>query len=105
VTWREVDGQLVLNYDPNLMKTLEASNPEAPLPDLWPLFEGVRPFPLLAIRGELSDLLSTETVQAMQGRHPRLTAITVPGQGHAPALDGNLTRVIGEFVLSVEKSA
>lgn len=105
VTWREADGQLVLNYDPNLMKTLETADPEASLPDLWPLFEGLRPFPLLAIRGELSDLLSTETVQAMQGRHPRLTAITVPGQGHAPALDGNLTQVIGELVLSVEKSA
>ncbi|KFG70001.1 alpha/beta hydrolase [Microvirga sp. BSC39] len=105
VTWREVDGQFVLNYDPNLMKTLEASDPEAPLPDLWPLFEGLKPFPLLVVRGEHSDLLSAGTVQAMQERHPRLTAITVPGQGHAPALDGNLTWVIEEFVLSVEDSA
>ena len=102
VTWREADGQLVLNYDPNLMKTLEPSDPEAPSPDLWPLFEGLKPFPLLVIRGEHSDLLSAETVQAMQERHPRLTAITVPGQGHAPALDGDLTKVIEQFVVSVE---
>lgn len=102
VTWREADGQLVLNYDPNLMKTLEPSDPEAPLPDLWPLFEGLKAFPLLVIRGEHSDLLSAETVQAMQDRHPRLTAITVPGQGHAPALDGDLTKVIEQFVVSVE---
>jgi pimeloyl-ACP methyl ester carboxylesterase len=105
VTWRESDGQLILNYDPNLMKTLEAADPEAPLPHLWPLFEGLKPFPVLAIRGEHSDLLSDETLQAMQERHPRLRAITVPGQGHAPALDGDLTQVIDRFILSVEGSA
>lgn len=105
VTWRESEGQLVLNYDPKLMKTLEAADPRAPLPDLWPLFEGLKPFPVLAIRGELSDLLSPETVQAMQDRHPRLTAITVPGQGHAPALDGDLVQAIKQFVLSVENPA
>jgi pimeloyl-ACP methyl ester carboxylesterase len=105
VTWREADGQLVLNYDPNLMKTLESSDPEVPLPDLWPLFEGLKPFPLLVIRGEHSDLLSGDTVQAMQDRHPRLTAITIPGQGHAPALDGDLTQAIEQFVVSVEESA
>jgi len=105
VTWREANGQLVLNYDPNLMKTLEASDPTAPLPDLWPLFEGLKPFPLLVIRGEHSDLLSAETVQAaMQARHQRLTAITVPGQGHAPALDGGLVQAIEQFVMAVESS-
>src|SRR3712207_1543968 len=55
-TWRESDGQLVLNYDPNLMKTLENLNPETPLPDLWPLFEDLKLFPVLAIRGANSDL-------------------------------------------------
>ncbi|MBJ6125775.1 alpha/beta fold hydrolase [Microvirga splendida] len=102
VTWRESDGKLVLNYDPNLMKTLETADPEAPLPNLWPLFEGLKPFPVLVIRGEHSDLLSSETVQAMQERHPRLTAITVPGQGHAPALDGDLVHTIKQFASTVE---
>ncbi|MFC1458736.1 alpha/beta fold hydrolase [Microvirga arabica] len=105
VTWREAHGQLVLNYDPNLMKTLEVVDPEAPLSDLWPLFEGLKPFPLLVIRGEHSDLLSAGTVQAMQKNHPRFRAITVPGQGHAPALDGDLTQAIEQFILSVEASA
>ncbi len=105
VTWRESEGQFVLNYDPNLMKTLETVDPEAPLPDLWPLFEGLKPFPLLVIRGEHSDLLSAETVQAMRERHPRLTAITVPGQGHAPALDGGLIQAIERFIMEVEASA
>lgn len=104
VTWRESDGQLVLNYDPSLMRTLEAADPEAPLPDLWPLFEGLKPFPVLVIRGEHSDLLSAETVQAMRERHPRLTAMTVPGQGHAPALDGDLVQMIKRFAMKVEAS-
>ncbi|MBF9196801.1 alpha/beta fold hydrolase [Microvirga terrestris] len=102
VTWREADGQFVLNYDPNLMKTLEAADPEAPLPDLWPLFDGLKPLPVLVIRGEHSDLLSAETVQAMRDRHPGLMAITVPGQGHAPALDGDLVHAIEQFILSLE---
>jgi pimeloyl-ACP methyl ester carboxylesterase len=102
VTWRESEGQFILNYDPNLMKTLETADPEVPLPDLWPLFEGLKPFPLFVIRGEHSDLLSAETVQAMQERHPRLTAITVSGQGHAPALDGDLFHAIEQFITEVE---
>jgi pimeloyl-ACP methyl ester carboxylesterase len=104
VTWRESGGRPVLNYDPNLMKTLEATDPKATLPDLWPFFEGLKPFPLLVIRGEHSDLLSGETVQAMQARHPRLKAIAIPGQGHAPALDGDLVQTIEHFVMTVESS-
>jgi pimeloyl-ACP methyl ester carboxylesterase len=102
VTWRESEGQFILNYDPNLMKTLEVADPEAPLPDLWPLFEGLKPFPVLVIRGQLSDLLSGETVQAMQARHPRLKAITITGQGHAPALGSDLVQAIEQLVMEVE---
>lgn len=104
-TWREGEVGLSLNYDPKLMKTLEGFDLEAPLPDLWPLFEGLKPFPALVIRGSHSDLLSAETIQAMQARHPRLTAVTVPGQGHAPALDGNLIKTIRDFVVVAETSA
>jgi pimeloyl-ACP methyl ester carboxylesterase len=104
-TWREDEGQLILNYDPNLMKTLEALDLEAPLPDLWPLFEGLKPFPVLAIRGANSDLLTTETLQAMQERHPRLTALTVPDEGHAPSLEGRGIQSIRQFIIEVEASA
>ncbi|MBM6580261.1 alpha/beta hydrolase [Microvirga sp. BT689] len=103
-TWREGEKGLFLNYDPNLMKTLEGLDLEAPLPDLWPLFEGLKPFPALVIRGSHSDLLSAETIQAMQARHPRLSAVTVPGQGHAPALDGNLIEIIRVFIVEAEAS-
>jgi pimeloyl-ACP methyl ester carboxylesterase len=75
------------------------------MPDLWPLFEGLKPFPVLSIRGANSDLLTAETLQAMQERHPRLTALTVPDEGHAPSLEGRLIQSISQFILEVEASA
>lgn len=101
-TWREEDGRVVLNYDPNLMRTLEAIDLEAPLPDLWPLFEGLAPFPVLAIRGGNSDLLAAETLRGMQERHPRLTAMTVPDQGHAPLFEGNLIDAVEGLIAEAE---
>ncbi|MBZ6077926.1 alpha/beta fold hydrolase [Microvirga puerhi] len=101
-TWREDNGRLVLRYDPQLMKSLEALDLEMPLPDLWPLFDGLKSIPILAIRGANSDLLSAKTLQAMQERHPRLKAITVPDQGHAPALEGDLIDAIEGFVTDAE---
>lgn len=102
VTWREREGSLVLSYDPALAKTLEALDLETALPDAWPLFEGLSNIPVLAIRGALSDLLSAQTLKAMQERHPRLTAVTVPDQGHAPALEGDLIDTIRTFVQQAE---
>ncbi|MGO4571579.1 alpha/beta fold hydrolase [Microvirga sp. 2TAF3] len=108
-TWREDarredGGGLVLNYDPQLMKTLEAVDLEMPLPVLWPLFEGLKPFPVLAIRGANSDLLTHKTLQAMQDAHPRLKTVTVPDQGHAPAIDGDLIVAIEQFVVEAESA-
>jgi pimeloyl-ACP methyl ester carboxylesterase len=103
-TWREEDGRLLLNYDPNLMKTLEAIDLEAPLPALWPLFEGLAPVPVLAIRGGNSDLLSRETLRLMQEKHPRLKAITVPEQGHAPAFEGDLIEAVERLIADAERN-
>lgn len=85
-TWKPTDNGLVTDYDPNLMKTLEQIDLEAPLPILWPYFEGLYGVPLLVVRGEHSDVLAEETVQEMKRRHPRAETVTMPGQGHAPML-------------------
>lgn len=54
---------------------------------------------MLAIRGERSDLLSEATLREMASRHPRLTTLTVAGQGHAPLLaDVPTITQIAEFV-------
>lgn len=101
-TWREDNGRLVLAYDPNLMRTLETIDLEMPLPILWPLFGGLSPFPVLAIRGANSDLLADETLQSMRTSHPRLTAITVPDQGHAPVIEGELIDAIRQLIAQAE---
>lgn len=85
-TWREKDGALIPRYDVNLMRGLALLDLEKPLPDLWPLFMGLRDIPTFVIRGANSDLLSADTVVEMVARHPRCEALTVADQGHAPLL-------------------
>ncbi len=87
-TWKEVDGKLLPDHDLALMKTLDVLDLEAPLPVMWPLYEGLRHAPVLVLRGENSDLLSDVTLLGMSRRHPACETFTVPGQGHAPLLAG-----------------
>jgi pimeloyl-ACP methyl ester carboxylesterase len=71
-------------YDPALAKAISVM--DGPTPELWPQFAALAAVPVLAIRGENSDILSQKTVAEMRARHPRLEAVTVRGQGHAPLL-------------------
>jgi pimeloyl-ACP methyl ester carboxylesterase len=72
------------SYDPRISKAVSMMN--GPIPELWPQFGALANVPVLAIRGENSDILSAETLAKMQVRHPRLETVTVKGQGHAPLL-------------------
>lgn len=103
LTFEESDGKFIPRYDTRLMKTLEGVDLEAPLPTLWPQFEGLADVPVLAVRGENSDLLSPETLAEMAARHPRFTAHTVPAQGHAPLLlDAATIGVVADFVAACD---
>ncbi len=102
--WTETGGRLVLSYDPALMKTLEAIDLETPLPELWALFEGLKPVPVLVLRGANSDILSLETVRRMEASHSKLEVLTVADQGHAPLIEGDLVERIKRFVVEVEKA-
>jgi pimeloyl-ACP methyl ester carboxylesterase len=42
---------------------------------------------VLCLRGETSDLLLPEVAEAMRVRGPRAVVVTIPGCGHAPALN------------------
>ena len=53
----------------------------------WPAYRALRHFPVLAIRGGLSDILSLETFGRMALEKPDLVSITLAGVGHAPLLD------------------
>jgi pimeloyl-ACP methyl ester carboxylesterase len=105
-TWTERNGALVPDYDPRLLKTLEELDLEAPLPELWPYFAALNHVPVLAIRGENSDLLAEKTLEEMGARHPHCETFTAPGQGHAPLLGSkDMVRRIGRLIAKAEKQA
>jgi pimeloyl-ACP methyl ester carboxylesterase len=95
--WKEeAPGRLVLDYDPALSTTVETVTPDMPNPTFWEAFAALAGVPVLSIRGGLSDILSADTVAEMARRHPRLQALAVPDEGHAPLLADDAT--IGEIV-------
>ncbi len=108
-TWQKQEGggrkkeeRLKPVYDPALLKGLAGLDLEKPLPPLWTLFAALSHAPLLVLRGEHSDILSSETVAEMAKRHPACRTHTVAGQGHAPLLDGETATRIADFIAAVE---
>ncbi len=85
-TFKERNGSLVPTYDVKLAKTMQGVGFDKPLPPLWAQFDALAKVPVMVIRGANSDLLSTETVEAMRAHHPGLETLEVPDQGHAPLL-------------------
>jgi pimeloyl-ACP methyl ester carboxylesterase len=97
--YREEAGKFFPDFDPKLVGTMADLDLSQPLPTLWPQFDALSAAPMLAIRGENSRLLSAATLVEMGRRHPGLSAITVPGQGHAPFLEtGALSAEIAGFL-------
>jgi pimeloyl-ACP methyl ester carboxylesterase len=85
----EKDGSISHDYDLRLGETFPTAEEikTAESPDMWPLFDALIPFPVMVLRGENSDLLSSATVAQMEKRHPRLAACTIENRGHVPFLD------------------
>ena len=77
------DGRVTPHYDPAMVRQLEAHPGDY---DQWPAWDALR-IPVLALRGEHSDLLLPEVAEAMRQRGPRAVVVTVPDCGHAPALN------------------
>ncbi|WP_159952940.1 alpha/beta hydrolase [Rhizobium sp. 18065] len=97
--YRETEGEIVADYDPEIGIQFRAADLSQPLADLWPQFALLAELPVMVVRGEHSRLLSPETVDAMGQRHPGLLAVTASGQGHAPLLDlGPLPDQIAGFL-------
>ncbi len=84
--YRDEGGRPRLSYDARLRQAVEAAMQGAPA-DLWPFFDMLAGLPMLAIRGENSDILSAETLAEMARRRPDMTHVTVASRGHAPFLD------------------
>jgi pimeloyl-ACP methyl ester carboxylesterase len=88
------DGRFHPVWDTAIARLLNGKTP-----DLWPLFGALAHVPVLLARGEVSTLLSLETVAEMRARRPDMTVVTVPGVGHAPILTEDAVRdVLRDFV-------
>ncbi len=86
----------ILDYDPAIAQGVTSGTSA---PTLWPLFEQAAVKPMLAIRGETSDILSAETLVEMKQRHPHLATHVVAGRGHAPTLaEPDALAAITEFL-------
>ena len=85
-------------YDRKLAKALATIDLSRPIPDMWPQFIALGQVPAFVIRGENSDVLSEDTLEAMVERHPNLRTMIVRDQGHAPVLkEPETIEAIGAF--------
>ncbi|WP_438749368.1 alpha/beta fold hydrolase [Pararhizobium sp. O133] len=82
----EKDGVIIADFDPALIEPLRSLDKNTQIPDIWSLYEGLKPIPLMTIRGENSTILSQATFAEMKARRPDMKAVTAKGQGHAPLL-------------------
>ena len=83
----DASGKPVLDYDPQIAVPIAQAGGAAP-PSLWPLWDMLtKGRPVLAIRGERSDLLSAEVFQRMATSAPAAAFAEVSDVGHAPMLD------------------
>ncbi|HSQ73620.1 MAG TPA: alpha/beta hydrolase [Rubrivivax sp.] len=77
------DGRVTPHYDPAMVQQF-IHHPDDYLQwDAWDRLD----LPVLCLRGETSDLLLPETADTMRARGPRAVVVTIPGCGHAPALN------------------
>ncbi len=77
------DGQVTPHYDPAMVRQFIAHPQDY---DQWEAWDAL-PIPVLVLRGADSDLLLPGVAEAMRNRGPRAVVVTIPGCGHAPALN------------------
>jgi pimeloyl-ACP methyl ester carboxylesterase len=80
---RVADGKVTPHYDPRMVMQFTHHPGDY---DQWEAWDAIE-VPTLCLRGETSDLLPPEVAEAMRSRGPRAVVVTIPGCGHAPALN------------------
>ncbi|MBV9991728.1 MAG: alpha/beta hydrolase [Alphaproteobacteria bacterium] len=78
------DGRIEFAYDPLIAQGFAGAGQA---PSLMPLFQALAAVPVLVVRGETSDILSRDGVEAMRAVKPDLEVAEVPDIGHAPTLE------------------
>jgi len=79
-------GRIAFDYDMKIAEPFDLPPTGAEL-DMWLALRALSGRPVLAIRGELSDILSADTLARMERELPGLEAVTIPRVGHAPTLE------------------
>jgi pimeloyl-ACP methyl ester carboxylesterase len=82
-TRRTAGGKVTPHYDPKMVLQFTHHPQDY---DQWEAWDAIE-VPTLCLRGETSDLLLPEVAEAMRSRGPRAVVVTIPGCGHAPALN------------------
>lgn len=83
---RLADGGVSPHYDPAIRVHFDAlAGPEL-IARQWQIWAGLG-CDMLCLRGETSDLLLVEDTERMMRDNPRCKVVTIPGCGHAPALN------------------
>ena len=82
-TRRLPDGRVTPHYDPAMVQQFVHHPRDYDQWESWSRLD----IPVLVLRGVDSDLLLPEVARRMAETGPRATVITVPGCGHAPALN------------------
>lgn len=80
---RRDNGWISSHYDPAVMRVFAEQFQDF---DMWESFDAIA-CPVLALRGEVSDLVQPEVALEMTRRGPRARLVAIPGCGHAPALN------------------
>ena len=76
-------GRVTPHYDPKMVLQFTHHPRDY---DQWEAWDAID-VPTLCLRGETSDLLLPEVAEEMRSRGPRAVVVTIPGCGHAPALN------------------
>jgi pimeloyl-ACP methyl ester carboxylesterase len=82
-TRRTPEGRVTPHYDPRMVLQFIHHPRDY---DQWEHYDAID-IPVLCLRGESSDLLLPPVAEDMRRRGPRAVVITIPGCGHAPALN------------------
>lgn len=80
---RTAEGKVTPHYDPNMVLQFTHHPRDY---DQWEAWDAID-VPTLCLRGESSDLLLPEVADEMRSRGPKAVVVTIPGCGHAPALN------------------
>lgn len=101
---QQPNGEIALDYDPDIAVPIRAAGAKALVPNLWPMFRRLaKKRPTLLMRGANSDLLSADIAARMKKAAPTMAYVEVPGIGHAPMLDeAEAKAAIFEFLAEVD---